>query len=133
MNEELIAKARSAKSAEELLALAKENGMELDEDGARAYFEQLNKSGELSDDELDNVSGGGCQTKVSGEKHTVVTSGCRCFTGQYESIFYDKTRMEIKPGSCSRSDGWIHFSSEGTCGRCMKLGLKDGLGYCMVG
>ena len=58
---ELIEKAKSAKTPEELLALAKENGMELTEESAKAYFEQLNpKTGELADDELDNVAGGGC-------------------------------------------------------------------------
>ena len=39
---ELIEKAKSAKTPEELLALAKENGVELTEESARAYFEQLN-------------------------------------------------------------------------------------------
>ncbi|MDE6420342.1 MAG: hypothetical protein K2K87_07425 [Lachnospiraceae bacterium] len=62
-NEELIAKAREAKSAEELLALAKENDVELTEEGAEAYFEQMNKTGELEDDELDSVAGGGCHKK----------------------------------------------------------------------
>ena len=62
MNNELIAKAKHAKSPEELLALAKENGVELTEESAQAYFNQLNpKTGELADDELDNVAGGGCQ------------------------------------------------------------------------
>ena len=62
MNNELIAKAKHAKSPEELLALAKENGVELTEESAQAYFNQLNpKMGELADDELDNVAGGGCQ------------------------------------------------------------------------
>ena len=47
-----------------LIALAKENGIELTEESAQAYFNQLNpKTGELADDELsdselDNVSGG---------------------------------------------------------------------------
>ncbi len=59
-NKELLEKARQANSPEELLALAKENDYELDEEGAKAYFEQLKKTGELSDDELDNVAGGGC-------------------------------------------------------------------------
>ncbi len=59
-NEELMAKARGAKSAEELLALAKENDVEFTEEQANAYFEQMNKTGELSDDELDSVAGGGC-------------------------------------------------------------------------
>ena len=55
---ELIEKARQAKSHEELIALAKENGIELSEDKAKEYFERLNLSGELSDEELDNVAGG---------------------------------------------------------------------------
>ena len=61
MNEEMIAKAKEAKSVGELIALAKENGIELTEEDAKMYFEQLNaKKGELSDDELDCVAGGGC-------------------------------------------------------------------------
>ena len=63
MNEEILEKARQAKSAEELIALAKENGEELSEEEAAAYLAQLNKSGELSDEELDSVAGGGCHKK----------------------------------------------------------------------
>ncbi len=55
---EQIEMAKQAKSAEELAELAKENGVDITEDEAREYYEQLNKTGELSDDELDNVSGG---------------------------------------------------------------------------
>ena len=56
---ELIEKAKSAKTPEELTAIAKENGVELTEESAASYFEQLSpKTGELSDSELDNVSGG---------------------------------------------------------------------------
>ena len=63
MNNELIAKAKEAKTPEELMVLAKENNMELTEESAQVYFNQLNpKTGELSDDELDNVAGGGCQS-----------------------------------------------------------------------
>ena len=36
MNNELIAKAKQAKNPEELLALAKENGVELTEESAKA-------------------------------------------------------------------------------------------------
>ena len=63
MNQELLEKVKEAKSAEELLSLAKENGVELTEDEAAGYFAQLHKSGELSDEELDNVAGGGCHSK----------------------------------------------------------------------
>ena len=61
MNKELLAKAKAAKSVEELMAFAGENKMELSEESARAYFEQLHAhKGEIADEELDNVSGGGC-------------------------------------------------------------------------
>ena len=73
--EEMIIKAREAKSADEILALAKENGMDLTEESAKAYFEHLNKTCELSDTELENVSGGGCYT--SGGK-LIVTCGHSC-------------------------------------------------------
>ena len=59
LTSELIAKAKAAKSAEELLALAKENNVELTEEEAKTYFEQLNANGTVSDDELGAVAGGG--------------------------------------------------------------------------
>jgi len=59
---EQIARAKAAGSPEELVSLAKENGVELTEDQADAYFGQLNKSGEMSDDELGNVAGGSCNS-----------------------------------------------------------------------
>jgi len=57
---EQIEKAKAVSSPEELLALAKESGLELGEEQAKACFEKLNKSGELSDNELSGVAGGGC-------------------------------------------------------------------------
>ena len=57
---EMIELARTANSAEELRALAKEHGMEWSAEEAEAYFAKLGQSGELSDEELDGVSGGGC-------------------------------------------------------------------------
>lgn len=62
LNKELLEKAKTAKTPEELMALAKENGVDLTEEAANTYFERLNpKMGGLSDDELNNVAGGGCQ------------------------------------------------------------------------
>ena len=59
LTKELVAKAKEAKTSEELMALAKEAGIELTEESAALAFEQLNsKTSELSDSELDNVSGG---------------------------------------------------------------------------
>ena len=82
---EMIEKAKAAKSAEELLALAKENNVEMTADEAKTYFAQLNpKSGELDDDDLDNVAGGagGCQTYedqgLTGARKVRVISADRC-------------------------------------------------------
>ena len=62
---EMIEKAKAAKSAEELLELAKASNVEMTADEAATYFAQLNpKSSELSDNELDNVSGGGCLSDI---------------------------------------------------------------------
>ena len=59
LTQEMMEKARAAKTAEERLEIAKANGVEMTEDEAKTYFAQLNpKSGELDEDLLVNVSGG---------------------------------------------------------------------------
>jgi rubrerythrin len=58
LTSELIAKAKTAKSAEELFELAKANNVELTEEEAKTYFEQLNTNGAISDDDLESVAGG---------------------------------------------------------------------------
>ena len=66
--DEMLEKAKTAKSAEELLAMAKAEKVELTEEEAVKAFAELNKTGELSDEELDNVSGGcGRDYEPSGE------------------------------------------------------------------
>ena len=54
---EMIQKAKGAKSAKELLELAKAEGIDITEDEARKYFEQINLP-DLDDELLDMVSGG---------------------------------------------------------------------------
>lgn len=56
---ELIKLARTAKTPAELRALAEENQVALSPEQAKAYFDRLNQAGALSDEELDNVAGGG--------------------------------------------------------------------------
>ncbi|MGN0813046.1 MAG: Nif11-like leader peptide family RiPP precursor [Candidatus Coproplasma sp.] len=58
VSKDLLEKAKTAKTAEELLALAKAENIELTEEEAAKAFERLNACAELSDEELDNVSGG---------------------------------------------------------------------------
>ena len=54
---EMIHKAKGAKSAKELFELAKAEGIDITEDEARKYFEQINLP-DLDDELLDMVSGG---------------------------------------------------------------------------
>ena len=58
VSKELLEKAKTANSAEELLAMAKAENLNLTEEEASKAFVEFNKTGELSDEELDNVSGG---------------------------------------------------------------------------
>ena len=87
MDTELRMRAQQASSAEELLMLAKENGIEVTTESAKAYFDKLNKSGELGDDELDSVAGGGCygyaSASIDGHYYKLVndrTDSCGRFT-----------------------------------------------------
>ena len=65
LTSEMIEKAKTAKSTDELLELAKANSVEMTEKEAKSYFAQLNpKCGELDNDDLDNVSGG-CGTQYT--------------------------------------------------------------------
>ena len=84
---EIIEKAKAAKSAEELLAIAKANNIEMTADEAATYFAQLNpKSGELDDDELDNVAGG----------------AGKCGDPTNKDLFPDGTKVRYKCGNCLR-------------------------------
>ena len=55
---EQLKKINTAKSAEELMALAKAEGIEISEEEIKAKFAEMHKEGEIADDELDNVAGG---------------------------------------------------------------------------
>ena len=60
ISKELIEKAKTAKTAEELLEMAKEESIEMSAEQAAEYFATIHASSELPDEELDNVLGGGC-------------------------------------------------------------------------
>ena len=81
ISKELIEKAIQAKTAEELIEMAKADNLELSAEQAAKALAQLNRNGELSDEELDNVSGGGCgDSNKSGDtpKYSVGQRGCTC-------------------------------------------------------
>ena len=78
---EMVEKAKTAKTAEELLEIAKANNVEITAEEAATYFAQLSpESGELGDDDLDAVSGGGdaCKRMSLLYKTVCVTSGQTC-------------------------------------------------------
>ncbi len=87
---EMIEKAKAARSAEELLALAKENNVEMTKDEAATYFAQLNpKSGELDDDDLDAVAGGACSDPKNIDLFPVgtrVRTPWACYCGNYTGV-----------------------------------------------
>ena len=78
---EIIEKVKTAKSAEELLAMAKAENIELTAEEVAKAFAELKKAGELSDEELENAAGGGCgDSNKSGDtpKYSVGQRGCTC-------------------------------------------------------
>ena len=91
MNQEIIAKAREAKSAEELLAMAKENDIELTGEQAKEYYDRLHATGELADDELDSVSGGGCYKTNPGDPTSY------CWNGKFLS---KRPTLSMGSGKC---------------------------------
>ena len=92
ITKELIEKAKTAKSAEELLAMAKAESVELTEEQAEKAFAELHKSGELSDDELDNVAGGCGGEEIPEPKYKEgdlvwISGGFACHTcGRYRAF-----------------------------------------------
>ena len=55
---ELLEKLKAAKSVEELIEMAKANGVEIAPDKAEELFAKLNADGEISDDDVENIAGG---------------------------------------------------------------------------
>ena len=99
---ELIAKARAAKSAEELFALAGANGVEITEEEANTYFEQLNANGTVSDEELDAVVGGGScpviEESIPHGTHVRVVTGDTCSNCKGTTGYVIKNNVDVTPG-----------------------------------
>ena len=118
LTKELVAKAKEAKTSEELMALAKEAGIDMTEESAALAFEQPNsKTSELSDSELDNVSGGCGGGYDAGRPHPQFAVG---ETVLYIHSWLGATRITATGKVVKRSyenDGWyytlkIHDGSE---------------------
>ena len=77
--------AMQAKSAEELLKLAEAYGYEISKEEAEEIYAELNQARELSDEELENVAGGGCYS-TDKDGLLIVTAGNRCELFQQSSF-----------------------------------------------
>ena len=128
MTKELLAKAKKAENAEALRALAKENGWDMTQEEGKAYFTQLHKTGAISDEELENVTGGGCKNNG----HTVVSALNLCDYWQCkihgESSVKRYTYPPTDLGVLSRKCYWC--SKRMVCHECAFCRYENGLWLC---
>ena len=112
LTNEQLKKVKEANSFEELVALAKAEGIEMTEEEIKNQLNLTSKEGEISDDELDNVSGG-CghsgPTKVNVQNYKCPKCG-----GQLVSVRFCY---------CSYDDGYGYFDLYDcvNCGRRYRL------------
>ena len=92
-----LEKARTANSAEELLEMAKAENIEISAEEAAKAFAELNKTGELSDEELDNVAGGCGKEKIPEPKYKIgdMVIYSRGFPGHTCGIYRDFQITEV--------------------------------------
>lgn len=57
-NEEMMKKIRGLKSPEEIMEFAKDSGMTISPEEAKKYYDSMHRSGEISDEDLENAVGG---------------------------------------------------------------------------
>ena len=150
MDKNILDIAKGAKSPEELLKLAHENGMEeFGEENAKAYFDLLHKSGELSDEEMDVSAGGCCAVRSHGQKMVSLLNHCyhwrcnRCNNGGSnfktpKAGYKDEYYCKDCDGTCFPQDE-IDFSlAEGAgmpersmdCSECYYCSYERGAWWC---
>ena len=131
--QELIEKTKEAKSAAELIALAKENGTKITPEEAANYFARLNqKSGDIADEELENVAGGGC---YNSDGRLIVTDWNKCEhwncikcglpISEHERSFYYIHAGATKVSKCPNGD-----SANSCCGGCGYCSAAGGFIVC---
>lgn len=86
LSKELLEQAKSAKSAEDILAAAAEKGIKLSAEEAEKYYTQLHQEGAVADDELDNVSGG-CMDVEDVRSTDLKCSNTSCLISVYGRAF----------------------------------------------
>ncbi len=106
---ELLEKAKAAKSVEELMQFAKENGMDVSPAAAKEWFEKHSKQGEIADDELDTAVGGCGGGGSSGPVRecpfchkSMKVPVAKGFIGEYRFEFWDFYM-------CDDHKGWLFY------------------------
>ena len=127
---EMISKGIKAQSVQELKEIAAEQDWDMTDEEATAYFDELQKyetkaSGELSDDELDDVSGGGCHKDnrlVVSVLHRCSHFECDC--GKTYTLPYYVREKDKEGLACSACDRIYR------CCRCNYITYEKGLWLC---
>ena len=83
ITKEILAKALECKTADDLVSLAKANGVTLTKEEAEAYLAELDDI-ELDEKALDKVAGGSCYTQTSCDDNECNPAHPKCFTGDSE-------------------------------------------------
>ena len=120
MDKDIIARASKAQTPEELMAIAQAGEIELTEESAKAYFAQLHpQTGELGDDELEDVAGGKCYNKG----RPVVTVGEYCDRWTCKKDGADSRRI-LTFCKCNKC------GCRAVCNSCRYCGYEKGLWLC---
>ncbi len=124
---EVIMKGKEANTVEELKEMAVKENWNISDEEANAYFEELQKyktqsTGELSDDELDDVSGGGCykgKRLVVTTMHSCMEWSCKC-----------GNPSNMTPGELVNLGRCPKCRRGKTCGNCKYCSYEKGLWLC---
>lgn len=135
MKAEWRKEAQAADSPEELRRLAKGKGIAMSEEQAQEVYAQMHTSGELSDEELDNVSGGGCggyaSASLDGHYYKLVnerSDSC----GRFICLICGGGRGH-HAASCGALDNSMGADLSNTCMYCIHHGGHQLIGdYCKL-
>ena len=128
MADETLKKAYVEAASENKLAeFLKTNGCEATEEELKAFMDsKMNKKGELDDDELDSVAGGGKCGTIYKNKRPVITVGNTCDLWRCEKCHTRKRDM----GSSMTVDECITCRAWGVCSNCEYSRAESGLLLC---
>ena len=123
VSKELLEKAKKCSSKEELLELAKSENVEVSDDEINVLLKSTVTNRELSDDELENVTGGYCYSGLSYAELGITPEGSQ-LPGYHPIIV---SSDDLCPLHTSKNTD--HFPECSECGHCH---LIDGHYYCSM-